>query len=74
MSTLLWWIVLAGLIGSIARKTDKSFLLWFIISLILTPIGGAVLLFFNRRKKCSQCKELIKRDANKCKFCHSSTL
>lgn len=73
MSPLLWWILLAGLIGIIAHKTDKSFLLWFTLSLILTPIGGAILLFIRRRRRCSQCKELIRRDAVKCKYCHTVT-
>lgn len=40
---LIIWIVVAIIIGSCANSRGRSFLLWFMISIIIGPVFGAIL-------------------------------
>lgn len=83
---MLWvlWFFLAILIGIIANGRGRSGFGYFLLSLILSPlIGGLILLISGtdqkaleakaassgELKKCPACAEYIKPDATKCRFC-----
>jgi uncharacterized membrane protein YcfT len=83
------WFLLAALIGYWASSKGRSGLLFFIASLILTPLVAAFavvlmpadrvaverrLLRGGAMKKCANCAELIKSEAQVCRFCGNSFL
>jgi len=78
------WLVLALLAGYWARAKQRSFLRYFLISLLLTPVVAFGILFFARPdkvkiaadllssgqiRKCGRCGTLAKWDALKCTSC-----
>lgn len=77
------WIILSVFVGYYAETKGKSGILYFFISLIISPLLGLVIALIAKpdesfvikkdgMKKCPQCKELIKKDAVICRFCHKS--
>lgn len=54
-----------------ARRLDRSGFIWFILSLILSPIVTGVLLLVlgPAGEKCPRCAELVRSDAAFCKHC-----
>ena len=38
------WFVLALIVGFVAKSCGRSSVLWFIISCIISPLGGFILL------------------------------
>jgi len=78
------WLVLALLAGYLARAKQRSFLRYFLISVLLTPVVAFAILAFARPdevkiaadqlasgqlRKCSRCGTLAKWDALKCTSC-----
>lgn len=74
------WVVLAFLIGYFAaHEKGRSFWGWFLLSCLLSPLIGAILLMISRdrsdetategTKKCLYCAETVKKEATKCKHC-----
>lgn len=78
---LITWFVLAIACAFFANKKGRDFGRWFVISLLLSPLIGFVLLLLMQDvseqtaledgllKKCTSCAELIKTEAVKCKHC-----
>jgi hypothetical protein len=78
---IFWWVFLSAIVGYLASKKGRDVGRWFVIALITSPlIAGICLLISNditeqealkdgELKKCGMCAELIKKDAQKCKFC-----
>ena len=67
----------------VANEKGRHWLIWLIVGLLGGPIGLLVILlwpkdqkvldqkalYYGELKKCPACAELIKTDANKCRFC-----
>lgn len=88
----LTWFVLCILVGYWAHTRGRFGLGWGIISLMLSPlIGGLIIAILpkagkaalprdevgnpitpNSHVRCTDCRELVRRDARKCKHCGST--
>lgn len=63
-------IILTIWAGNYAAKYGRSYMLWVVISILITPIlSFIILLILEKKKPCPACKEFVKYDAIKCKFC-----
>lgn len=80
------WFVLAALVGVYANSKGRSGIIFFMISLILSPLIGIVIAVLSPAdtskmeqdaldtgsvKKCPACAELVKIEAVKCKHCNT---
>lgn len=80
MEIFLFWVGFSIAVGVLASNRGRSGSGWFVLSLIISPLLGAifVLLVENLKDvkpspathiKCPDCKELILKDALVCKHC-----
>jgi hypothetical protein len=82
MEIVLGWILFAVLVALLAAKRGRSGIGWFFVAIILSPVFAALLLLILQDKaaaarqpspdthvKCPDCRELVLRDARKCKHC-----
>lgn len=76
------WLILAILVGVYANGKGKSGFLYFIISIILSPLVGFLIAIISgdnenelieqgKKTRCSNCGELVRSEAKICKFCNS---
>jgi hypothetical protein len=76
------WLALAIIVAILASKRGRSGILWFLISVVISPLiaGLLVLVLSNQslgnkqitvktHKKCPDCAEFVMRDAKVCKHC-----
>lgn len=85
MTTLFAWVFLAILVGAVASARQRSGLVWFLVSLLLSPVLGLLFLLVtgtpqaqrhaepgpSTHVKCPACREWVLPDAIKCKHCGS---
>ncbi len=82
MEIAFFWAALSIACGFLAARRGRSVFGWFFVSLIFTPVVGFVFLLVLPSKatapgqptpqthvKCPDCRELVLRDARKCKHC-----
>ncbi len=76
------WFIFAILVGVYAGGKGKSSFLYFILSVILSPLIGFLIALVSgddedglvkqgKKRKCPNCGELIRTEAKICSFCNS---
>jgi uncharacterized membrane protein YGL010W len=70
---VLCWIVLSIACGNYARDRGSSFLGFFMLSVLISPLIVFIVAFISlgnsKINKCPDCAEFIKSEANICKHC-----
>lgn len=82
MAITFFWIIFAIAVGVWASNRGRSGIGWFLLSLVISPLLGFVLVAVSRdlrseniqandaiRVKCPACAELVLAEAVKCKHC-----
>lgn len=82
MELVVLWIVGAVIVGIIAGSRGRVGFGWFMLSLLFSPLlMGILVLALGRpgpvvgaisaetHTRCLDCKEVVRRDARKCKHC-----
>lgn len=83
MEIFLGWAILAVVVGVIAGNRGRSGFGWFLLSLLLSPLIGLILVLALRAPnvpvvagpspdthvKCPDCRELVLKEARVCKHC-----
>ncbi len=84
MSLLLFWVLLSIAIAVWASKKGRSAGGWLVLSLLVSPLLAGTFLAIADDKtaeaeekryrhlthvRCPDCRELIRKDARKCKHC-----
>ncbi len=72
MELVLIWFVLSILVGVFANNRGKSGILYFLFSIILSPLLGFLIALISgddSKKKCSNCGQKIDINAKVCPFC-----
>lgn len=85
MELFLFWLALSVIVGVAASNRARSGFLWWLLALVISPIlAGLLLLAVGRGKssatgeaaatpdthvRCPDCRELVRRDARRCKHC-----
>ena len=85
MEFFIGWLIFSLVVGVAASSRGRSLLRWTFLSMALSPLVGLilVLVFPSRRQdfnvptpethvRCLECKELVLREARKCKHCACS--
>jgi hypothetical protein len=71
---ILFWLILAGVVGWLATTRGKGFWTYFLLSVLLSPLIGLIILLVTggdgqQRAACWQCKEKVVVGASKCPHC-----
>ena len=74
MELVLIWFVLSILVGVFANNRGKSGILYFLFSIILSPLLGFLIALISgddSKKKCSNCGQKIDINAKVCPPCQN---
>ena len=73
------WIFGAIVVAIIARSKGDSGFVWFLISIVISPLLSMILILAikqkrpnSKQRRCPECMEIVHRDAIKCKHCHAN--
>lgn len=77
MTFVFGWLLWSIAVAAIASSRGRSAFLWFLLSLLLSPLLTMILVLafgrpgpnYKTHKRCPDCRELILMDAVKCKHC-----
>lgn len=81
MELFFGWLFFAGIVGLIAASFNRSGFGYFVLSALLSPLLGIIVLLIAGKRqdtqapnpsthvKCPECRELVLKDARKCKHC-----
>lgn len=73
----------AAIVGVIAASWNRSGFLWFLLSLVISPLLGTILLLIGGKQTdrdsdkprpwthvtCPDCGEFVRKDARVCRYC-----
>lgn len=84
MELVAGWLLFSVLVALLAVKRGRNGLGWFVISVLLSPLFAALLMLImpnlasdsavpnpQTHVRCPDCRELVLKDARKCKHCGS---
>lgn len=86
MEIVILWLAFSIAAGMWANSKGRSGLGYFLLSVILSPLVGLIFagIASDKRKedqatpethvRCPDCKELVRKDARKCKHCGCSLI
>lgn len=83
MELTIVWVIGAFIVAMLAGRRGRSGVLWFIIAVALSPLlAGLLVLAMGHvgridadvpteatHTRCAECRELVRRDAKKCRHC-----
>ncbi len=84
MELFIFWIVFSIAIGILASNRGRSGFGWFVFSVFLSPLFGLLFVLVTKNLadgkeskepqpvthvRCPDCRELVLRDARKCRHC-----
>lgn len=84
MEIFLGWFIFSIIVGVAASHRGRSGFGWFILATFISPILALILVLVlpnlapteaggritpETHHRCPECKELIRRDASKCRYC-----
>ena len=82
IAIIFFWLLFALVVGMIASSRGRSGFGWFILACLISPLLAGIFLLVSanlRRQadrpnpsthvKCPDCKELILKDAQVCRYC-----
>lgn len=89
MEIIIFWLVLAILVGVFAGSKGRSGFGYFLLAILLSPLIGFIIVLIlspvlknteaksiasGNLKKCPECAELVKAEAKICKHCKSTLI
>lgn len=85
MDLMFFWLAAAVVVGVIAAARNRSGFGWFLLAVVISPLlAGILVLALGRsaalpraptaetHRNCPECREVVLRDARKCKHCGSA--
>ena len=82
MEIAFFWFFFAIAVGILASNRGRSGFIWFVISILFSPLIGVIFVLVMENLKeindqpnpdthvrCPDCRELVRNDARKCKHC-----
>lgn len=87
MEIFVFWFLFSIAVAVLASNRGRSGFLWFIFSILLSPLLGVIFVLVmenlklsgdkpnpNTHVRCPDCRELVRNDARKCKHCGASLI
>lgn len=83
MEILIGWFVFSTIVGIVAASRGRSGVGWFLLAALVSPLVAVIFCLILRdlsvatqaqptpltHVKCPDCRELVLKDARKCKHC-----
>jgi hypothetical protein len=80
LAFVLIWVLLGGLVGEFAEKKGHSSALWYIFSLVCSPLVGFIVVALLPSsaelgpawyQPCPNCLKTVKAGTDVCPYCHA---
>lgn len=81
MEVFIFWLVFSIAVGAYGASKGRSGFGWFLLAMVISPLLGFIFCAIASNKntpagptpdthvKCPDCRELVLKDARKCKHC-----
>jgi hypothetical protein len=82
MEILIVWFILSVAVGTYAEKKGRSGVSWWLLAMVISPLIAFIFALIaddlrvdpsqpnpDTHLKCPDCRELVLKDARKCKHC-----
>ena len=80
LAFVLIWVLLAGLVGEFAEKKGHSSALWYVFSLVCSPLVGFIVVALLPSgadlapvwyQPCPNCLKTVRTGTDVCPYCHA---